>query len=701
MKSIGMEMTTSGHNSGWIATAAIILLLASGSLGFGGTECRAAGLLLADGGFGGRLKIEEHAVEVTINNGVAVTRVTQVFRNTENRQVEALYSFPVPRGASMANFSMWIDGKEMVGEVLEKSRAREIYDSYKRARKDPGLLEQVDYKTFEMRIFPIAAGASQRVQLAYYQELSIDHDRASYWYPLATTTRGAPEGETAGRFSMRVDIRSAVPVVSLDSPSHGDDFVGVHHGTEHYQASLELADGSLARDVVLHFTLKRPHAGLDLITSRNRGEDGYFLLTLSTGKRPEADAEGMDYVFVQDISGSMGDDGKLRMSKNSVAAFIQDLSPADRFEVMAFNVQPNPLFGRLKPAEADARSQAAAFMHTQQARGGTVLAPAVTSAYRYGTADRTLNVVILSDGMTEQKERRALLQLIRERPRNARVFCIGVGNEVNRPLLEQLAEDSGGLAAFLSHGDDFALQAAAFRRKLRHPAATDIQIAIEGVRVYAMEPRTLPNLYHGSPLRIYGRYSGSGEASVTVTGDIRGKVMEQSTRLFFPDVDGGNPEIERMWAWKRIDGLLKSADRSGSRGAVLDEVIRLGEDYAIVTEYTSFLVLENDAAYRRWKIERRNARRLTRDRQAQEARSQALDALRRKAVADIGPPTEPTAGASPSPSAAPSSSPNAKSQSPSPPKASGQSRDLDLGTGPVGPLFVGLAWWLTRRRKRQ
>jgi Ca-activated chloride channel family protein len=122
-------------------------------------EARAAGLLIADGGLGGVLEVDEHTVRVTINNGIAVTEVTQVFRNNENRQVEALYLFPVPKGASVANFSMWINGKEMLGEVVEKQRAREIYNSYKQVRRDPGLLEQVDYKNFEMRIFPIGPQA--------------------------------------------------------------------------------------------------------------------------------------------------------------------------------------------------------------------------------------------------------------------------------------------------------------------------------------------------------------------------------------------------------------------------------------------------------------------------------------------------------------------------------------------------------------
>lgn len=79
----------------------------------------------SDGGFGGVLEIREHEIQVVIN-GVAVTHVTQVFHNTENRQVEALYTFPVPKGASVANFSMWINGKEMIGKVLEKQRFRKI-----------------------------------------------------------------------------------------------------------------------------------------------------------------------------------------------------------------------------------------------------------------------------------------------------------------------------------------------------------------------------------------------------------------------------------------------------------------------------------------------------------------------------------------------------------------------------------------------
>ena len=669
------------------------------------TDCNAAGLLIADGGFGGALDIVEHDVKVTINNGVAVTKVAQVFKNMENRQVEALYTFPVPKGASVANFSMWIGGKEMIGEVLEKKRAREIYNSYKKVKRDPGLLEQVDYKTFEMRIFPIAANAEQRVEITYYQEMEFDHDWINYIYPLATVTKENIDSRTQGKFAITMEVKSEVPISQVESPSHGDDFVIARHSEGYYQASLETKGGSLARDVVLACEMKRPRTGIDFITSKEKGEDGYFCMTVTAGEDLGKLDTGMDYVFVLDVSGSMGNDSKLAMSKRSVASFIEALDSKDRFEVMTFNIAPNVHFSSLKNASEENIQSAVGFMRDAGAKGGTVLDPAMTVAYKYADPDRILNVVILSDGMTEQRERQILLKRISSRPRNARVFCIGVGNEVNRPLLQQMAKDSGGLAAFVSRGSNFERQAAAFKRKLMHPVASDLQLDFGGVNVYDVEPKLLPPLYHGAPIRVYGRYKDSGECTVKLQGDIRGRSLKKSMDIDLPERNDDNPEIERMWAWKRIDGLLKGADRTGSRASVIDEVVSLGETYSIVTEYTSFLVLENDREYKRWKIDRRNQRRIGRDRKSQQKLRESLDAIRNMAATDLGPareekkvevvqaaPQAPTRTSTPTPAPRPGTRSN--------------SRDLfdglggGGGTGPVGPLMVALAAWLNKRKKR-
>lgn len=664
---------------------------------------RAAGLLIADGGFGGVLEVKEHDVHVTVNNGIAVTKVTQVFHNTEKRQVEALYTFPVPKGASVANFSMWINGNEMIGEVLEKKRAREIYESYKQTRRDPGLLEQVDYRTFEMRIFPIAPEADQKVEITYYQELPFDHDVATYVYPLATVTRKGVDTRTTGKFAIRFDIKSAVPIVDLESPSHGNAFAIAKQSNSYWEANLESTGGSLAQDVVIACRIERPKTGMDLITSKVSGADGFFCLTITAGQEVAQKQDSMDYVFVVDASGSMADSGKLVLSKDAVAAFLGELGDGDRFEVMTFNVRPDLAFGELQTATAANRQRAIEYLSRQPARGGTVLQPAIGTAYKYAAKDRPLNVVILSDGLTEQQERTILLQQIQNRPGNTRVFCIGVGNDVNRPLLEQLAEDSGGLAAFVSSGDNFERQARAFRQKLMRPFATNLELKFAGVEVKEIEPPVLPNLYYGAPVRVYGRYTGSGTAQVTLRGSVNGIELKQTAPLEFPKTDTANPEINRLWAWHRINTLQKDADRKGDRSAVTSEIIRLGEEFSIVSEYTSFIVLENDAEYQRWKIKRRNLETIGRDRDAQAKLRAELDGIRNKALADLGPQgaTAQNEKSRPVQMAQAQNRPAPAQSSPQPQSNSRQSFDFHVpGTSPIGPLSLLAAAWFLRRKNK-
>ncbi len=679
----------------------------------GPASANAAGLLIADGGFGGQLEIEQHDVKVTINNGIAVTEVNQVFVNTEDRIVEALYTFPVPKGASVANFSMWIGGKEMIGEVVEKERARQIYESYKTTRRDPGLLEQVDYKRFEMRIFPIPAGAKQRVRVTYYQELDFDHNWANYVYPLATVSQPNADQRTTGKFALTLETKSEIPIAEMESTSHVDEFVIADHTPNYYQASLETSGGDLSRDVVIGYRVERPRTGIDLITSKQNGEDGYFQLTFTAGPELAPSSEGMDYVFILDVSGSMANDGKLRLSRRSIDAFVESLGPADRFELITFNVTPHTMFNDLTPTTDETKQQAAEFLASRRAAGGTVLRATVETAYRYQADDRELNIVILSDGMTEQDQQAELIGLINERPSGSRVFCIGVGNEVNRPLLQQVADRAGGLAAFLSQEDNFERQAEAFRRKLTRPAGTNMKMQFAGGDVYDVEPRELSNLYHGTPLRVYGRYKTSGKLNVQIQGDVQGAPLDQTIELTLPAADGANPEIERMWAWHRVERLMND-ERSGKTGG-RDEIVRLCEGYSIISQHASFIVLENDAEYKRWKIDRRNAVRINRDRAAQANLRRELEQLRQQSVANLGPRSKDAARPSQQVAQGP-----ATSSAPVDNSTSHRGADIDWpttrdnigggggsGGGAIDPITgtiaAGLASaaWASRRRRRK
>ncbi len=348
-------------------------------------------------------------------------------------------------------------------------------------------------------------------------------------------------------------------------------------------------------------------------------------------------------MFVLDVSGSMAFDGKLGTSRQSVDQFVAGLGEKDRFEVITFNVAANPLFSKLTDVSDQSRQAATQFIGSQKARGGTVLRPAVELAYRYRQDDRPLNVVILSDGMTELNEQRELLAAAANKPAGTTLFCIGIGNEVNRPLLTQLASDAGGLAAFISAGDDFRRQAEAFRRKLTRPAMTGVQIKFPEGNVYDIEPKQLPNLYHGQPLRLYGRYRKGETIAVELKADVQGLPLQDVVKLELPDRDEKNPEIDRMWAFQRVNRLMADGRRGGNLESLKPEIVRLCEGFSIASEYASFIVLENDAEYQRWKIDRRNVTRVARDRQAQNAVRVELARLREKAQQQLGPQSADTA----------------------------------------------------------
>jgi Ca-activated chloride channel family protein len=279
--------------------------------------------------------------------------------------------------------------------------------------------------------------------------------------------------------------------------------------------------------------------------------------------------------------------------------------------------------------------------------------------------------------------------------------------------MQQLADQAGGLAAFLSPEDKLDRQAEAFRRKLMRPALTNVRLSYAGGDVEAVEPGAIPNLYHGSPAHIYGRYRKPGKMEVTVEAEIMGAPYKQTTSLQLPKQDDTNPEIERMWAWRRVERLFEEERAAGSPKH-RDEIVKLCEGYSIASQYASFLVLENDAEFQRWKIERRNVKRTSRDVVAHAAIRQKLEKLRDQAAAEqaraIPVSSNTTAAADkganaadPMANAAPIS-PSPSFSSPAPVHTGGGGGG---GGGAIDPLsaaiaagLAGAAWAASRRKSK-
>ena len=231
------------------------------------------------------LAIESHRVEVTIKDRTSETKVVQVFKNSTSRILEATYTFPLPKGASISDFALWMDGKRVSGEVLEKDKAREIYQGIVSRMKDPGLLEYIGNDIFQARIFPIPANGTQKVEISFTTVLPREGGVSQYTYPLKT---GGKSATTLTDFTMTVKIESKTPIKSVYSPSHT---VYVNKKDDsHATVGFEFDKATLDKDFQLYYSLSKDDVGVDLLTYKKKGEDGYFMLMVSP-KQDYAESE--------------------------------------------------------------------------------------------------------------------------------------------------------------------------------------------------------------------------------------------------------------------------------------------------------------------------------------------------------------------------------------------------------------------------
>jgi len=122
------------------------------------------------------LSVQSHNVKIRINGNIAVTTVDEKFYNPNNAELEGTFIFPLPEDAAISKFSLFINGVETKGEVLDKEKARSIYEGIVRKMQDPALLEYVGRKMFKARVYPIPARGTRRVKLQYSQSLSADQE---------------------------------------------------------------------------------------------------------------------------------------------------------------------------------------------------------------------------------------------------------------------------------------------------------------------------------------------------------------------------------------------------------------------------------------------------------------------------------------------------------------------------------------------
>ncbi|HEY8413536.1 MAG TPA: VIT domain-containing protein [Pyrinomonadaceae bacterium] len=543
------------------------------------------------------LPVKSIKIDTKISSQVATTHVEQVFRNNTALTLEGTYFFPIPETASIVEFAIWDGDRRLVGEVRSREEARRIYDEIVRRQRDPGLLEYAGKDLFQASIFPIPPNSDKKLELTYTQVVRAEGGTVSYRYPLGTGRQLTEIGSVAGR----VEVESKDPLRNVYSPTHS---IEVKRSNDRRSlVSFESESGKEPQDFQLFYTISKEDFGLTLLTHREPGKQGYFLLMISP-KEDWSDQEysAKDVVFVVDTSGSMAEAGKMEKARAALLYGVRILRPQDRFNIISFAGEEHQMESGLIAADEKGRARGELFVKALKPVGGTNINGSLLASlgqFSEMNFQRPKIIVFLTDGLPTVGETNVthIVDNVRNANRpNVRLFTFGVGYDVNTALLDKLAAENGGTADYVEPKEDLEVKVSNFFTKVNYPVLTNLNLDLAGAKTDLVYPRAVPDLFRGSQVTLIGRYSNEQSLDslrLTLTGQASGSTRTYTyDNLSFPLRNESNEYLPRLWATRRVGWLMEQVRSNGEQKELRDEIVDLGTRYGIVTPYTSYLALE-------------------------------------------------------------------------------------------------------------
>ena len=551
--------------------------------------------------------VKQYTVKIEINNQIAHVRVEQVFFNPNEWQMEGSYLFPIPQGAAISDLTLCSEGKCTEGKLLAADEARRIYHDIVRKTLDPALLEYVGDRAFQVKVFPIPAKGESKIELSYQQILQRGGNLVELVYPLS--------GEKPiEQFVMNITIKDDEPIANIYSPSH--KITPQKLSEREAKVSFEGTHLDPKQDFVLYYSLTREGWGIDVLTYKEKDEDGYFILLLSPAQFEGRQALPKDMVFVFDISGSMEGE-KIAQAKQSLKHAISKLNEKDRVGLVVFSDLVREFKQGLLPVGELNKDELHSFIDGLEAGGSTDINKALLRGLEYfdeGAAlesfvapvadgpgehrtklslpqERLKIIVFLTDGeptVGETDPAKIAKSVLESNKLKVRLFVFGVGYDVNAILLDRISVENGGFSTYVEPGESIEHQIAQFYDRVGAPLLTDLLLNFGNLKVYDLYPPKLPDLFRGSQIQIAGRYSAPGVEKAILGGHDPGDFVFDF-EMTLPQENTNYSFIPRIWASRKIGYLLEQIRLHGENKELVDTIKKLAEKFGIVTPYTSYL----------------------------------------------------------------------------------------------------------------
>jgi Ca-activated chloride channel homolog len=561
-------------------------------------------------------------VKGEITGFLARVNVTQEFGNPYQEKIEAVYVFPLPQAAAVDEMTLTVGDRVVKGKIKRREEARAIYQAARASGRVAGLLDQERPNIFTQSVANIMPGESVKITIRYVETLKYEDGSYEFAFPMVVGPRyipGNPTGKQGGGWapdtnrvpdasritppvakpparaghdiSIAVSLDAGVAIDGLRSPSHEVE-IGRPGAS---RAVVRLKDAAVIpnKDFLLRYDVAGGKIE-DAVLAHRGAKGGFFTLILQPPQRVSvADVTPKELVFVLDTSGSMSG-FPIEKAKETMRLALQGLNPQDTFNLITFSGDTRVLFAEPAPATPDNLRRAQQFLASREGGGGTEMMKAIRVALDPSDSQFHVRVVcFMTDGYVGNDME--IIAEIQKHP-NARIFSFGIGSSVNRFLLDKMAEYGRGEVEYVGLRDDGSAAAHRFHERVRNPFLTDISVDWGTLAVSGVYPKRIPDLFGAKPVILCGRYERSGRGVIRLHGKMSGRAVTREIVIDLPAIETRHDVLSSLWARARVDDLMGQdylgLQRGSARADVQEAIVQLGLDYRLMTQFTSFVAVE-------------------------------------------------------------------------------------------------------------
>ena len=560
-------------------------------------------------------------VKAQISGFLSRVTVTQEFENPFKEKIEAVYTFPLPQNAAVDDMTMLVGDRTVRGKILRREEAQAVYEAAKNNGQTASLLEQERPNIFTQSVANILPGEQIKITISYVETLKYEDGSYEFVFPMVVgpryvpgnatgaqgngfapdtdrvpdasriTPKPPPPGMRAGHdISIDVVLDAGVPLDAINAKTH--EVLLERPDIRRAHISLKDQETIPNKDFILRYDVAGQKIS-DALLTHSTGHSGFFTLILQPPERVTVeDVTPKELVFVLDTSGSMSG-FPIEKAKETMKLALDNLYPYDTFNLITFSGDEHILFPEPVPATQENLAKAQAFLESRQGGGGTEMMKAIKASMDPSDKQDHVRIVcFMTDGYVGNDME--IIGEVQKHP-NARVFAFGIGGSVNRFLLDNMAKYGRGEVEYVGLNDDGSAAAKRFHERVRNPLLTDVSVDWNGMAVSDVYPKTIPDLFSAKPVILTGRYAGDGKGVIRLKGKMSGRDFVREIPVDFSSTEQ-HDVLATLWARNRVDDLMGQDMNGAQQGTIKDElkqaITQLGLDYRIMTQFTSFVAVE-------------------------------------------------------------------------------------------------------------